>query len=84
MRDAVEHLERIAAVARCEQAPRTGVAAAVLCELRAQAAAEERPMLIFALGSVAMAGVFAMAGLYLFDSITDPLALLFHTTPVLG
>jgi hypothetical protein len=84
MNDPLERLDVIAAAARQESPPRTRVTAAVLAELREQAEAEERPMLIFAAGSVALAMGCAAFGVYMLDAITDPLALLFHTTPVLG
>ncbi|MFC1572721.1 hypothetical protein ACFL6M_03890 [Candidatus Eisenbacteria bacterium] len=83
MHDPLKHLDKIAARARGEQPPRVDVSERVVTHLLQRQPRVDRPLLVFALGSVAAAIVVALITIPLLNSVSDPLWALFQPTHVL-
>lgn len=77
-------LEELAAAARREPAPAIDVTQAVFARIRADAAAEDRPLAWLAASACAAAAFTAVLAWPALQILTDPLAYLFEYTPILG
>jgi hypothetical protein len=84
MHDPLDMVNELAAAARREPPPTVDLAGQVLAEIREARATVERPLAFFAVGSLAAAALVAVMSASLLYSITDPLAILFQITPLLG
>ncbi len=71
-------VDRLAAKARQETAPPVDTAARVLSRIRRQERFLERPLAIFAAGSLAMAAGVALFVVPLIQTIADPLGAVFQ------
>lgn len=78
MRDPLEIVVRLSARARREEAPRVDVARRVLYRIREGQRPQERPLAVFAIGSLAGAAVAMVVVTPLVNVLMDPLAAFFQ------
>ncbi|PCJ55990.1 MAG: hypothetical protein COA73_13085 [Candidatus Hydrogenedentota bacterium] len=82
-RDMLSEIERMAQVARGDHPQPTDVSTAVLRRIRVEKTIiNERPLMVFAMGSLAMALVVLAVTMPTMLSMMDPLNTLFETTPL--
>ena len=79
----LDYIEKLAGRARLEPAPQGDVTALVMERLRESRNPLARPMLVFAAGYAVAAVIAVVYGVYLLDTLGDPLALLFQEAAAL-
>ena len=83
MNDALDYIQRTAALARQETAPQGDVSRRILHRIHEPEGSLLRPMLVFAAGYAAVASVALVFGGILLSNMADPLSSMFQTVNVL-
>jgi hypothetical protein len=83
MSNPLDYVEKLASRARLERAPQGDVTALVMDRLQVGGNLLTRPMLVFAAGYALAAVVAVVYGFYLFDTMGDPLTMLFQEAAAL-